>query len=83
MRSGYSKLLINEFVVPDLGANWSVTSMDWVMMAVAAVKERTEKEWRALLGQAGLKVVGIWTYDQASESLIEAELDHCERPNRV
>ena len=83
MQSGYSKLLINEFVVPDLGATMSVTSMDWVMMALFAVKERTEKEWRELLGQAGLKIVGIWTYDQASESLIEAEPEHCESPNHV
>lgn len=75
MRPGYSKLLINEFVVPDVGATWSITSMDWLMMALGAVKERTEKQWRTLLGEAGLKVVRIWTYDQGTESLIEATLD--------
>ena len=75
MRLGYSKLLINEYVVPDIGATWSITSMDWLMMALGAVKERTEKEWTTLLGHAGLKVVGIWTYEQGTESLIEAELD--------
>lgn len=75
MQPGYSKLLINEFVVPDVGATWSITSMDWLMMALGAVKERTEKQWRTLLGEAGLKVVGIWTYDQGTESLIEATLD--------
>ena len=74
MQPGYSKLLINEFVVSDAGAASSVTSMDWVMMALFAVKERTEKQWRALLGKRGLKVVGIWTYEQGTESLIEAEL---------
>lgn len=74
MRPGYSKILINEYVVPDLEANWSITSMDWLMLALGAVKERTEKQWRALLEQAGLRVVGIWTYDQGTESLIEAEL---------
>ena len=76
MQPGYSKLLINEYVVPDVGATWSITSMDWLMMALGAVKERTEKQWRTLLGEAGLKVVGIWTYDQGTESLIEATLDH-------
>ena len=75
MRPGYSKLPINEFVVPDVGATWSITSMDWLMMALGAVKERTEKQWRTLLGEAGLKVEGIWTYDQGTESLIEATLD--------
>lgn len=73
--SGYSKLLINENVVPDVGATWSITSMDWLMMALGAVRERTEKQWRDMLGQAGLKVTGIWTYEQGSESLIEAEVE--------
>lgn len=74
MKPGFSKLLINEYVVPDMGAAWSVTSMDWLMMALGAVKERTEKQWRVLLEQAGFRVVQIWTYDQGTESLIEAEL---------
>ena len=75
MKPGFSKLLINENVVPDSGAMSSITSMDWLMMALGAVKERTEKQWRMLLEQAGLKVVGIWTYEQGTESLIETEID--------
>ena len=74
MTGCFSKLLINEYVVPDLGSAWSVTSMDWLMMALGAVKERTEKQWRALLQEAGFLVVHIWTYEQGTESLIEAEL---------
>ncbi len=74
MTPGYSKLLINENVVPDFGAAWPITSMDWLMMALGAVKERTEKQWRGLLQQAGLEVKGIWTYEQGTESLIEAEV---------
>ena len=75
MKPGYSKLLINENVVPDVGAAWSITSMDWLMMALGAVKERTERQWRGLLGQAGLTITGIWTFEQGSESLIEAEVE--------
>ena len=74
MSPGYSKLLINENVVPDFGAAWPITSMDWLMMALGAVKERTEKQWRGLLQQARLEVKGIWIYEQGTESLIEAEL---------
>ena len=74
MSPGHSKLLINEYVVPDRGAAWSITSMDWLMMALGAVKERTEKQWRALIEEAGLQVTGIWTYEQGTESLIEAQL---------
>lgn len=74
MKRGYSKLLINENVVPDLGADWKITSLDWYMMALAASAERTETEWKELLRSAGLKITGIWTMDAAVESLIEAVL---------
>ncbi|KAL8644997.1 MAG: hypothetical protein Q9226_007497, partial [Calogaya cf. arnoldii] len=71
MEKNYSKILINELVVPDRSASWSVTSMDWLMLALGAVKERTESDWRTLIGQAGLKVTGVWMEEQGSESLIE------------
>ena len=74
MEKGYSKLLINELVVPDKAATWSVTSMDWLMLALGAVRERTESDWRDLLESVGLKTVKIWTWEQGTESLIEAEL---------
>ncbi|KAI4185653.1 MAG: hypothetical protein L6R41_003981, partial [Letrouitia leprolyta] len=70
----YSKILINELVVPDQGASWSVTSMDWLMLVLGAVKERTERDWRRIIEGAGLKVTGIWMKEQGSESLIECEL---------
>ena len=75
MKVGYSKLLINENVIPDMGASWQVTSLDWIMMGLAASRERTEAQWRELLQSAGLTVVGIWTKEAHVESLIEAVLD--------
>ena len=74
MAKGYSKLLINEYVVPDQGAHWVSTSLDMIMMASLSASERTEQRWRALLKSAGFEVVKIWTYEPGSESLIEAEL---------
>lgn len=74
MEKGYSKLLINELIVPDQDASWSITSMDWLMLALGAVKERTERNWRDLVEGAGMRVTGIWTVEQGSESLIECEL---------
>ena len=74
MEKGYSKLLINELVVPDQGASWSITSMDWLMLALGTVKERTEQDWHRVVEAAGLKVTGIWTKEQGTESLIECEL---------
>ncbi|MCJ1310540.1 hypothetical protein MMC25_004204 [Agyrium rufum] len=74
MEKGYSKLLINENVVPDRAADRKITSLDWFMMALASSSERTESEWRALLQSVGLKISGIWTADSVVESLIEAVL---------
>lgn len=74
MEKGYSKILINELVVPDQNASWSITSMDWLMLALGAVKERTEKDWHSMAESVGLKITGIWTKEQGTESLIECEL---------
>ncbi len=75
MEKSYFKLLINENIVPDRGADWKITSLDWFMMALVASAERTETEWTELLRSAGLKVVGIWTTDAAVERLMEAVLE--------
>ena len=74
LTKGYSKLLINENVIPDQGAHWLSTALDMVMMANFSACERTEQNWRALLESAGFRVVKIWTYEPGTESLIEAEL---------
>ncbi len=71
----YSKVLINENVVPDVGPPWTITSEDLIMMALGAVLERTEKQWHDLLRSAGLKINKIWTYAQGAESLIEAQIE--------
>lgn len=75
MKKGYSKILIHENIVPDTGASWQITSLDWIMMALGACSERTEAQWRKLLGSVGLKVAGIWTKAAAAGSLIEAVLE--------
>ena len=75
MEKGYSKILINENVVPDVGASWKITSLDWFMMALAASSERTEAQWRDLLRSVGLRISGIWTKAPGVESLIEAILE--------
>lgn len=75
LRRGYSKVLINENVIPAKGAYWETTSLDLIMMTIGS-GERTEQHWRALLESAGLKVVNIWTApaQKGVESMIECEL---------
>ena len=74
MEPGYSRLLINEAVIPDVGASWAHTSLDLFMMALASATERTETQWRDLLESAGLKITGIWSKGAGTDSLIEATL---------
>lgn len=74
MKPGYSKLLINENVLEDVGAPWQQTSLDWTMMAMLVNRERTKSQWTELLGSVGLRVEGIWRKDINSESIIEAVL---------
>ena len=72
MKPGYSKLLINDIVMPDKGAGRFVTQLDFAMLSLVASMERTEAQWRVLLESAGLRNIRVWTGD--SESVIEAEL---------
>lgn len=55
MQLRYSKLLVKENMIRDVGMAGLITSMDWLMMVLGAVG--------ALLGQAGMEVIKIWTYE--------------------
>lgn len=72
MKPGYSKLLINENVLEDVGAPWQQTSLDWTMMAMLVNRERTRAQWGEMLGSVGLRIEGVWSKDVSSESVIEA-----------
>ncbi|KAK8069621.1 S-adenosyl-L-methionine-dependent methyltransferase [Apiospora phragmitis] len=74
LRPGYSRLLIHEHVLPDTGAPPHATSFDLLMMMFLSGKERSEGQWRILLGSAGLKVVRIWRSPLANQAVLEAEL---------
>lgn len=74
MKPGYSKILINENVIPDVDADWQTTSLDLIMMSLFASQERTTRQWQSLVESAGLKIVNIFTAEKGVESLIECEL---------
>ena len=74
MTPKYSKLLIGELVVSEVGAPWQQTTVDWCMMAMFVSRERTECQWRELLAAVGLKICGIWQQSAENESVIEAVL---------
>lgn len=73
-KPGYSKLLIYEIMLPKKGATTVQTTIDILLMKVTSGMERTEEQWRRLLGQAGFKIIGVSRHPTAVESVIEADL---------
>lgn len=74
LRKNYSKVILNEFIVPNQGAHWGLTSLDWQLMACLSARQRTDAEFRALLAAARLKIVDIFKHPQSLDNVIEAEL---------
>lgn len=75
MKLGYSKVLINESVIPDTDAHWEATGHDIAMLTMLSGLERTQQRWEALITQAGLRVNKIWVPSLMNgHSLIECEL---------
>ena len=74
MKPGFSKILINEIVIPDQNAHWLTTGLDLIVMGLLAASERTENQWEILLGSVGLRIVKIWGHPESTKSLIEADL---------
>lgn len=73
MKPGYSRLLINEQVLPNTGAELIPAVLDLTMMAYFNAMERTERQWRVLLDAVGVDVVKIWRFEGGgTEAVIEA-----------
>lgn len=72
MEPHYSKVLVNDIVMPDRGATRFMTQSDMAMLTFNGAMERDESQWRRLFEHAGLKVTALW---QASpESVFELDL---------
>ncbi|KAI0904985.1 putative O-methyltransferase [Ustulina deusta] len=74
MKEGYSRVLIQEIVLPVAGATAVQSTMDVQMMANLSAYERTEAMWASLINDAGLKIIKIWKDGRGNEGLVEAEL---------
>lgn len=68
-----SRVLITEFIVPEVGSTMSLAWMDQTMMAFGGV-ERTEKDWARLLDISGLKLVKVWKAPGVPVGVVEARL---------
>lgn len=72
MEPGYSKILINDWVLPDTGSPLLPALLDIQMIAVLSGMERTQTQWKELLGSVGLEIVKFHTIGKEIEGLIEA-----------
>lgn len=57
-----SVILIDDMVIPDVGAHCHATQLDIALMAGLASTERTREAWYKLIEKAGLKINQIYTY---------------------
>lgn len=73
MKPGYSKVLINDIVLPTVGASSYQTALDCFMLQISG-KERTEAVWNKVISEAGMRIVNILPDGRGYESLVEAEL---------
>lgn len=72
MKTGYSRLIIREFILPDTDAPLLASCNDIRMMVLLTGMERTEGQWKELLNAVGLEIVGFCTVVKGGEGVIEA-----------
>ncbi|KAF2755429.1 hydroxyindole O-methyltransferase [Pseudovirgaria hyperparasitica] len=78
MKPGYSKLVINEAILPAVGcASWFAAA-DFTMMTNFGAKERTASDWRTLVESVGLTVLDVQEcpFDDDLEGIIEVVLEN-------
>ncbi|KAL4919019.1 S-adenosyl-L-methionine-dependent methyltransferase [Aspergillus aurantiobrunneus] len=73
MEAGCSKVVIEEYILPDQNAQFLHGTTDMAVMIFCAGLERTRAQWRTLLGSVGLQPTA-WTREDEGLGVIEAVL---------
>lgn len=75
LKKGYSRLVINDIILPTTGASLLQAGMDINMMVTLGGIERTEDQWTELLAKKGFKILNTMVSPRGDvEGIIEAEL---------
>ncbi|KAK2756094.1 hypothetical protein FQN54_005501 [Arachnomyces sp. PD_36] len=72
MKPGYSKLLIDDFILPDRGCPLYPCVQDMCMMGLLGGLERSQRHWTELLTSEGFEVTGIYSSGDENEGILEA-----------
>ncbi|GKZ29847.1 hypothetical protein AbraIFM66950_006708 [Aspergillus brasiliensis] len=83
MKNGYSKLIIEEFVLADKDCAMLPAMWDWEMLIFCNSMERTASQWTKVLDSAGFRVVKFWAPPGDGQSIIEAELKEAAEDSRL
>ena len=74
MTQVYSKIYLNEWILPDQGSSLYEALIDMQMMMSLAGMERTRSQWQDLVQTAGLKIDKFWTPPGYGEGIIEVSI---------
>ncbi|KAJ5365282.1 hypothetical protein N7517_008168 [Penicillium concentricum] len=74
MKLGFSKILIEEYVLPDRDASSLPCTTDLAVMVFCSGLERTNQQWEKLLAANGLRVIKYWRHAAECFGIIEVEL---------
>ncbi len=74
MEKGYSRILIDDYVLANTDASSRGSSMDFLMMMFASGIERTMRQWEQLIETCGLEIIKVWGVDSGHEQVIECQL---------
>lgn len=72
MEPGYSRLIINDQIIPDRDCDFATACISIMMMVQVGSFERTGKQWRALLTSVGLKDFSFHQPPGSGEGIIIA-----------
>ncbi|CAK3929600.1 hypothetical protein D0859_05516 [Lecanosticta acicola] len=70
----YSRLLLDEWVLPETGVDLKAACLDVNMMLTFNAMERSRSQWINLLDGAGFELVEVYGTDGGGESIIEAKV---------
>ena len=80
MEPGYSRLRIEDLVLPDQGATLKHSAIDVLMFMMPDGIERTMRVWDELLDSGRLRILQVWSDQSGAKPVIEAELKAIEVP---
>lgn len=67
----YSRLLIDDIVVPETEVDWLTASLDLCMWLFFSGIERTISQWKGLFDAVNLEIVHIWSTRSSEGRVIE------------